>query len=322
VPRPVPVPPGALLGAHMSIAGGVHRAFERARKLGATALQVFTKSSNQWKARPLGDDEVREFRAGVRELGVRSVIAHDSYLINLASPDPALFEKSLAGFRDELLRCETLAIPNLVFHPGAHLGAGEERGIARVARALDRLHRDLRGIRVKATIELTAGQGSCLGHRFEHVRSILERTREPERLAVCVDTCHLFAAGYDIRTPAGYEATMQELDSVFTCARVEAFHLNDSKKPLGSRVDRHEHIGKGHLGLAPFRALLNDPRFRDVPKVLETEKDDELTEDFVNLRKLVGLLDQENAQPVRKRPSKAAQRSSRTNTTKSPGRVG
>ncbi len=288
--RPIEIPSGVMLGAHMSIAGGLPLAFQRAKQVGATALQVFTKSSNQWKARPLSEDEIGQFKAGVKDLGARAVVAHSSYLINLASPAPELFEKSLAAFRDELLRCEALDIPNLVFHPGAHMGEGDEKGVARVADALGRAHRDLPGLRVKATIEVTAGQGSCLGHRFEHVRGILEQSREHERLAVCLDTCHLFAAGYDIRTRSGWDATIDELDQSFGVKRVEAFHLNDSKKGLGCRVDRHEHIGKGAIGPAAFACVLNDARFRGVPKVLETPKGESLEEDFTNLRTLVGMI--------------------------------
>ncbi len=302
--RPVPIPSGVMLGAHMSIAGGLPLAFERAKQVGATALQVFTKSSNQWKARDLTDDEVNQFKAGVKDLGARAVVAHSSYLINLASPAEPLFEKSIAAFRDELLRCEALDIGNLIFHPGAHMGEGDEKGIARVAAALDRVHRDVPGLRVKATIEVTAGQGSCLGHRFEHVRGIFEQTREQERLAVCVDTCHVFAAGYDIRTKEGWNRTVEELDATFGCARVEAFHLNDSKKGLGCRVDRHEHIGKGAIGKEAFQCVLNDARFAHAPKVLETPKGESLDEDFTNLRTLVGMIG-------KKRPRAAARRAKR-----------
>lgn len=283
------IPAGHAIGAHMSIAGGLHRAIERAHVVGCAALQVFTKSSNQWAAKPLLEEDVRLWsEARARYLPGAPVIAHDSYLINLGSPDDALHEKSLAAFRDELLRCEALGISNLVFHPGAHMGAGEAACMDRIAAALDRLHRELPGLRVKATLEITAGQGSCIGHRFEHLRGILERVAAPERVAVCLDTCHLLAAGYDIRSPGGYRAVMDELDAVVGIGKVEAFHVNDSRKGLGSRVDRHAAIGAGEVGIEAFRCLVNDARFVGVPMVLETPKEpDEVEADTANLRALV-----------------------------------
>lgn len=279
------------LGAHMSIAGGVDLALTRGAVVGCDAIQMFTRSSNQWRARPLADDEVSRFRAGQIETGVSPVVAHDCYLINLASPDPALYEKSIAAFGDELDRCETLGIGALVAHPGAHMGAGEESGIARIAAALNRLLSERPRQRVRVLLETTAGQGSCVGHRFEHLRDIIGRLEDPGRAGICVDTCHVFAAGYDLRTERSYHAVMSELDRIVGLGRVGAFHLNDCRKELGCRVDRHEHIGKGHLGTGAFRWLLNDPRFDGIPMLLETPKDKDGTEDRVNLAILRGLIE-------------------------------
>ncbi len=279
-----------LFGAHMSIAGGVDKAIDRAVQVGCDVVQIFTKSSNQWKARPIAPDEVERFRAKLQEAGIRSVVAHDSYLINLASPDDALWEKSIAAFREELERCELLGIPYLVTHPGSYGEAGEEAGIRRVAEALNRLHDDLPGYQVKTLLEVTAGQGTSLGYRFEQLAAITERVREPERVAYCFDTCHVFAAGYELRTPEGYMATMDEFDRILGLDRLLVFHLNDSKRDLGSRIDRHEHIGKGMIGLDGFRHLVNDPRFREHPGLLETEKSPDLHEDVENLRVLRSLV--------------------------------
>jgi len=294
---PLPaIPAGFALGAHMSIAGGFRKAAERARAAGATALQVFTKSSNQWKAKPLDEQDVAAFRESCRAFGLRGLIAHDSYLINLASPDPALYERSIEAFRIELERSERLGLSHLIFHPGAHLGEGEAAGLERVAAALNRLMDERPDCPVKPTIETTAGQGSCLGHRFEHLRDLLGALREPERAAICVDTCHLLAAGYDIRTEAGCEETFEQLDALVGLDRVQAFHLNDSRRPLGSRVDRHEHIGEGEVGEIPFGWILRQRRFRGVPMVLETPKTisgkdgkDDPTLDIQNLTRLVNL---------------------------------
>lgn len=260
------------LGAHLSIAGGLHRAVERAVALGCEALQIFSKSSNQWAAKPLTQEDIRAFRKALQDSPITEVLVHDSYLINLAHPGRAEWERSLAAFREEMERVEALGIRFLVMHPGAHLGSGEAAGLQRVAQAFNRLHRETRGYRMRVLIENTAGQGSTLGYRFEHIRAILEGVSAPERLGVCLDTCHLLAGGYDITTAAGYAETMETFDRIAGIRHVRAFHLNDSKKGLGCRVDRHEHIGKGAIGLEGFRALLQDPRFRDLPMVLETPK--------------------------------------------------
>jgi deoxyribonuclease IV len=259
-----------LLGAHVPTAGGLHLAPAHGHDIGATAIQVFTRNQRQWAARPLAGEETAAFRSAMERSGVRSVMSHASYLINLASPDPILSERGREAFRTEMARCRDLGIPLIVFHPGAHLGAGEQAGVRAVAKSLDDALAAHRGVPVMPLIEITAGQGSCVGHRFEHLAEILARVKAPERVGVCLDTCHLYAAGYDIATPRGYERTIAEFDRVVGLAKLRAMHLNDARKPLGSRVDRHAPIGEGFLGLRTFRRLLADPRLRDVPKVLET----------------------------------------------------
>lgn len=279
------------LGAHMSVAGGVRNAIDAATALGMQTLQLFTKNSNQWAGKPFADGEAAAFRKALKRSGLKFATAHDSYLINLASPDPALWRKSVEAFVDELLRAEALGLAYLVTHPGAHVGAGEEAGLANVARALDEVHARCPDIRVKVLLELTAGQGTCLGHRFEHLAAIIEQVEQPRRLGVCLDTCHVFAAGYPLGTEVEYDQTFAEFDRVIGLRRLKLFHLNDSKKPLGSRVDRHEHIGQGCLGLEPFRRVVNDPRFAKTPMVLETPKHapDGTEMDPVNLATLRGL---------------------------------
>lgn len=273
----------------MSIAGGVDRAIDRALEIGCEAVQLFTKSSNQWKARPLTPEEIERFKQKVAHSQL-PVVAHDSYLINLASPNDTLWEKSIAAFREELERCELLGIPYLVTHPGSYGEADVEFGIHRVAEALNRLHRDLPGYRVMPLLETTAGQGTSLGHRFEQLAAIVEQVHEPERVGYCFDTCHVFAAGYELCTPEGYEATMAEFDRILGLDRLFVFHLNDSKRERGSRIDRHEHIGQGEIGLEGFRLLVNDPRFTNHPGLLETEKSPDLHEDVENLRVLRSLV--------------------------------
>lgn len=279
-------------GAHLSIAGGVVNALLKADELGMDTVQLFTKNANQWAGKPFGPDEPAEFRKALRRTRLKFATAHDSYLINLATADAALWKKSLDAFVDELDRAEALGLTYLVTHPGAHVGIGEEAGLANVARAIDEVHARRPDDRVKILLELTAGQGSCLGHRFEHLATVLETVRQPRRLGVCFDTCHVFAAGYAFGTPAEYRATFAEFDRVIGLKRLKLFHLNDSKKPLGSQVDRHEHIGRGHLGLEPFRMIVNDPRFRKTPMILETPKEDDdgAPMDPVNLATLRGLV--------------------------------
>ncbi|RUL87409.1 deoxyribonuclease IV [Tautonia sociabilis] len=272
----------------MSIAGGHDKAARAAAALGMNALQVFTKSNNQWKAKPLTDDQIAAFRQATAEMGLTDPVAHDSYLINLASPDDVLWHKSIDAMTVELERAEALGIVALVSHPGAHVGSGEEAGIARVAAALDEVHRRTAGVRCQITLETTAGQGSCLGHRFEHLRAILDRVTDPDRLGICLDSCHIFAAGYRLRTDSEYNETIGELDRIVGLGRVRAWHLNDSAKGCGSRVDRHAGIGRGELGLGPFARIVADPRFAALPMILETPKGTEGGEnlDAINLRLL------------------------------------
>jgi deoxyribonuclease-4 len=282
----------AILGAHESIAGGYYKAVERARAVGCDCVQIFTKNNNQWRAKELTDEDVRLFRAALNEHGIAHPLAHDSYLINLASPDPVLWKKSVDSFVMEMLRADRLGIPYLVTHPGAYTTASEDSGIATIARALDEVHAQTRGIKTRCLLENTAGQGSCLGCRFEQLAAILDRVRNPELLGVCIDTCHLFAAGYPLGTEKEYQTTMRSIDKTVGLKLVKAVHLNDSLKPFGSRVDRHAHIGRGMLGKEAFRLLLNDRRFRKVPMYIETPKGMEKGKDLdaINLRTLRRLI--------------------------------
>jgi deoxyribonuclease-4 len=279
-----------LLGSHMSIAGGVHTAFERARRAGCTAMQVFTKNNTQWSARPYTPDDISRYAAARSETIPMPVVAHASYLINLCAVSAATIEKSLAAFADELRRCEALQILGLVVHPGAHMQAGEAAGIRKIAESFNAAHRLTPGFRTLSLLETTAGQGTSVGYRFEHLRDIIALVDDQSRMGVCLDTCHIFAAGYDISTPEGWESTFRQFDAVIGLNRLAAIHVNDSKKPLASRVDRHDHIGKGVMGLTPFRMLMNDERLAAVPKILETEKSDDLHEDIENMSLLRSLI--------------------------------
>ena len=280
-----------LLGSHVSISGGLHKAFPIAQEIGCTAMQIFTKNSNQWNAKPLQANDIDLFKSAWKASGIACVVAHDSYLINLGTPDEALLEKSRHAMLIEVQRCEQLGIPFLVMHPGSHVGSGEDAGLRRVAESFDEIHRQTEGVRTQILVETTAGQGTNLGSRFEQIAQILEQVRAPERLGVCFDTCHAFAAGYEMRTEAGYRETMAEFDRLIGLDRLKTIHLNDSLKPLGSRVDRHDAIGKGQIGLDGFRWIMNDPRLADVPKILETPKgDDPVASDKENLARLYALL--------------------------------
>jgi len=279
------------LGAHMSIAGGMPQALGRALSVEATALAVFVKSSNQWRARPLAPDEVETYRRESRTARLdRHTLGHASYLVNVASPDPALWEKSTAALGDELARCAQLGIPWLVVHPGSHVGQGADAGMTRIAKALQQVLARPETGEAGILLENTAGQGSALGGTLEELATILARAEDAPRLGVCLDTCHALAAGYELRNEASYGAFVTAVDRAVGLSRVKGFHLNDSKCDLGSRLDRHEHIGRGRLGLEPFRLLLNDRRFEDVPMVLETPKGDDLAEDRVNLEVLRSLV--------------------------------
>ena len=322
----IPLP---LLGSHLSIAGGMHKAAEKAASLGMDTVQIFThspsqwavkpvnppekadsrsggfftKNNNQWKGKPLSDEDVKLFRDAFERAGLRRACAHNSYLINLASPDDVLWQKSLDALVDELQRAETLGLSGVVMHPGSFVSSSEEAGLKRIATALDDVHKQTRGFQCQLWLETTAGQGTNLGHRFEQIATLLQTVRETDRLGVCVDSCHIFAAGYPLQTADEYAATMNEFDQTIGVDRIRAWHLNDSKKPLGSRVDRHEHIGRGCLGLEPFRHILNDPRFAEIPMYLETEKGEEDGEDLdaINLRTLNSLIKSVPARPRRKK---------------------
>ena len=278
------------LGAHISISGGVDKAVLRGQKIGCETIQVFTRNNNRWAAPPLKDGTIENWYRNLEKTGIAPVVAHDSYLINLASPDDALWQKSLDAFVVEMERCEALSIPYLVMHPGAHTGLGEEAGLRRIAQALDRAFERVPEARVTVLLETTAGQGTCLGYRFEHLAQVIELAAGGDRLGVCFDTCHALAAGYEIRTPEGYEDTFQRFDQVIGLERLQVLHVNDSKRDLGSRVDRHEHIGKGYVGLEGFRLLLNDARFRQHPMLLETPKGPDMQEDMENLATLRSLM--------------------------------
>ena len=280
------------LGTHQSIAGGLHLAFERINEVGGESLQIFTANQRQWRAVQLQAEEVRMFEERWRQSGKMPVASHASYLINLAASDPEKAVKSVAAFVGELQRCQQLGIPFVVIHPGSHGGAGIEAGLAEVARNLDLALEQSGGLdaNLKILLETTAGQGTSLGSRFEELGWLLGQSRYPEHLGVCVDTCHIFAAGYDLGDAAGYEQTFAQLEGHIGCRHIHFFHLNDSKKSCGSRVDRHEHIGEGHIGLEGFRCLLNDPRFRNHPMTLETDKGTDLVEDIENLRRLRALI--------------------------------
>jgi deoxyribonuclease-4 len=277
-------------GAHMSISGGLHKAFGHGERAGCDTVQIFSKNQQQWRGKPLTEQDIALFQAEQQRTGFEPLIVHDSYLINLASPKDDLWEKSIAAFADELERCAALGIPYLVTHPGAHVGSGEEVGLRREADALNRLFDAGTGTPTMVLLETTAGQGTTLGYRFEHLAMLIDLVGQDDRIGICVDTCHLLAAGYDIRTPEACAATFEEFDRVIGIQRIKAFHLNDSQKDLGSRVDRHTHIGDGCVGLEGFRAIVNDPRFAQIPMILETPKGDDLAEDIENLGKLRGLL--------------------------------
>lgn len=277
-----------LFGAHMSIAGGYHLAVEEAFKQGCDVVQLFTKNNTQWRAKPILPDEEAKFAAALADRKIAHPISHASYLINLASPDPALRQKSIDGMLVELARADQLQIPYVVVHPGAYVTATAEAGIANIAASIDEIHRRAPNGKAQVTLELTAGQGSCLGHRLEQLAAMIQQVQKPERVSICVDTCHAFAAGYDLRDSKAYANFWRQFDDLLGLARLKAIHLNDSKRELGSRIDRHEHIGRGQLGPEGFRRLLRDKRFRALPMYLETPKGDHEGEpwDIINLHTL------------------------------------
>jgi deoxyribonuclease-4 len=280
-----------LLGSHVSTSGGCAMSIERALAIGCTAMQIFVKNNMQWFAAPLPAAEAGAFRNHPRRGELRAVFGHTGYLINLATTNPDFHARSMRSLREELIRAEQLGLPFLVLHPGAHLGAGVEAGLEQVVASLDRLFAELPGNPAKIALEVTAGQGSTLGRTFEELAFILEKVKETNRLCVCLDTAHLFAGGHDISTAAGVKKTFASFDKIIGRDRLAALHLNDSKTALGSRVDRHEHIGKGQIGLEAFRFIMRQPRFRKIPKVLETPKGKEMKEDVENMAVLRRLME-------------------------------
>lgn len=280
------------LGAHMSIAGGVSQALDRAASVGSNAVQVFTKNNRQWQGPPVDLVDVERWRTTMPEQRIEYAASHASYLINLASPRDDLWEKSLAAQQDELQRACAYQIEHVVLHPGAHTGSGAEAGIARIAAALNRIHAATPDCgRTLTLLELMAGQGSTLGSSFGELRRIVERVEERSRVGICLDTCHAFAAGYDLRSEAGYLAMLEELDRELGLEALKCWHFNDSKGGLGSRLDRHTHIGEGEIGLEGFARILNDARWAGIAMLLETPKEEDLLDDVRNLRQLCALVD-------------------------------
>lgn len=281
-----------ILGAHMSIAGGYYKAVEAAAKAGCDCVQIFTKNNSQWRAKPISEQDVELFQGKLAEHSITHPLSHASYLINLASPKPDLRTKSIDAMVVELERADKLGVPYVVFHPGSYTTTDEQTGLAAIIDALDQIHSRTSKLAAIPLLENTAGQGSNLGWDFGHLGAIIKGVKQPDRLGVCIDTCHAFAAGHAMESPESYEQTINRMKRAFGIRRIKAFHLNDSKKPFGSRVDRHEHIGEGEMGLEPFRLLLSDKRFANVPMYLETEKGerDGVDYDVLNLRTLRGLV--------------------------------
>ena len=278
-----------LLGAHMSIGGGVHRAIERARSIACRAMQIFVKNNMQWFARPLTRAEIKAFLEHAERRELATVFGHASYLINLAATNPQFHANSLRALSEELTRADQLRLPFLVLHPGAHLGEGEEAGLEKIVAAIDQIFAGLPKVKTRLALETTAGQGTSLGHTFAHLADIIGSVRAPERLCVCLDTAHVFAAGHDLTSEAGTRKMFREFERTVGLQHLVALHLNDSKTPRGSRVDRHEHIGRGKIGLEAFRVIMRDRRFRKIPKVLETPKGQDLREDVENMQRLLAL---------------------------------
>jgi len=279
-----------LFGAHESIAGGMHLAVERGHKATCDTIQVFNKSNNQWRAKKLTDKDVKLFFDTIERTGVTVACSHCSYLINLASPKPDLEKKSFDALKVEMERCNLLKIPNLVMHPGSHVGSGEEVGVAKIVANINRLLDGLAENGVTLLLELTAGQGSNLGYKFEQVAEMIDSIEDKDHIGVCMDTCHIFAAGYPLIDPKEYDQTIRSLDKTIGIDRLKIIHCNDSRREQGSKIDRHEHIGEGHIGLEGFRNIVNDKRLEHIPKIIETPKGEELLEDIENLKKLRALV--------------------------------
>jgi deoxyribonuclease-4 len=277
-----------LLGAHVSISGGVHKAPERGREVGCDCIQIFSKNQVQWDAKPISDQEAEGFKANMERFDIAEAVIHDSYLINLASPKKDSLKKSRKAFLDEMVRAQKLGVKHLIFHPGAHTGSGETKGLKTIAGSLNWARGEFGSMDVVFLLETTSGQGSVLGHSFEQIAKIIDMLDEPKGAGVCLDTCHSYAAGYDLKSSKGYEETFDLFDDEVGLERLKAMHLNDSKGKRGSRIDRHEQIGEGHLGDAGFRNLMNDTRFEKIPMVLETPAGEEkYAEELKKLRLMV-----------------------------------
>lgn len=273
------------LGAHMSIAGGLYRSLERGNSIGCNTIQIFTRNASRWAAKDVSSDEISLFQKARRAARISPVFAHCSYLINLGC-EGEFYARSIDALIAEVIRAEYLGLEFVVLHPGSHMGCGEEQGLKMVVQALNRVFAATSEMKCKIAIENTAGQGNCLGSKLEHLQYFIQNSSDPNRMGVCIDTCHLFASGYDLSSKKSYERTFEELLARIPTRKILAIHLNDSKMPLNSKVDRHEHIGKGHVGVEAFRMLMNDPRFAKIPKVLETPKGKDLAEDVMNLNLL------------------------------------
>jgi deoxyribonuclease-4 len=287
---PVEVPKGALVGAHMSIAGGTPLALARSKALGATATQIFVKNNNRWVGKVISEEEAKTFKADRAALGDHPVVAHNCYLINLASPRDDQWEKSINAMIDEVERCELLGVTELVTHPGGYLESSPEEGIERIREALKRIIEETSKVNVRILLECVAGQGTSLGRTFEELAAMLKGFRSKKRLGICIDTAHMFAAGYDLTTEKKTRDVFSQFDDLIGIDRLHALHMNDSKKALGSRVDRHEAIGEGTIGLPCFRAIMRDKRLKHIPKLLETPKGDTGENDWTNLQALVDCL--------------------------------
>ena len=279
-----------LMGAHTFVSGGPASAVDEAEKLGFTAIQIFTKNNNQYFARDLNEKEISDYKEKLSRSNIKIVVAHDSYLINLCAKDPESLMKSRTSYIKELERCEQLGIPQLNFHPGAHTGQGEEDGIKIIAESLNYAHEKTKGYKTKSMLEATAGQGTTLGYKFGQLREIIDLVDEKERMTVCIDTCHIFAAGYNIKDPKEYKKVIKNFDEIIGLDLLKCIHMNDSKKDLGSKVDRHDHIGKGFIGLEGFTNIMNDKKLEKVPKILETPKGKDQKEDLENIEVLLSLV--------------------------------
>jgi len=279
-----------IFGAHESIAGGVYKAIERGKEATCDTIQIFNKNNNSWKAAELKPDDVEKYFKLIDELGVTVATSHTSYLINIASPDKALYEKSINSLAEEMDRCNTLKIPTLVLHPGSHVGTGEAEGIKRVGKAINKLFKILNNNECTLLLESTAGQGSHLGYTFEQLAEMIDLVDNQDHIGVCMDTCHIFSAGYPLTDPKDYKKTMKSFNDTVGLDKLNIIHMNDSKKPFGEKKDRHEHIGKGEIGIEAFRNFVNDRRLEKVPMILETPKGDDLKDDIENLKILRGLV--------------------------------